>query len=73
MDYSDKDLDVFDNEKIKSNYDLINKIPDKSFNQLHLDEKWILVNHQMLKLYNQNPEYQYHLTQSKFGFDRELP
>ena len=41
MDYSDKDLDVFDNEKIKSNFDLINKIPDKSFNQLHLDEKWI--------------------------------
>ena len=41
IDYSDKDLDVFDNEKIKSNFDLINKIPDKSFNQLHLDEKWI--------------------------------
>ena len=41
IDYSDKDLDVFEDEKIKSNFDLINKIPDKSFNQLHLDEKWI--------------------------------
>ncbi len=41
IDYSDKDLDIFDDEKIKSNFDIINKIPDKSFNQLHLDEKWI--------------------------------
>ena len=41
IDYSDKDLDIFDSEKVKSNLDIINKIPDKSFNQLHLDEKWI--------------------------------
>ena len=41
IDYSDKDLDIFDDEKVKSNSDIINKIPDKSFYQLHLDEKWI--------------------------------
>ena len=41
IDYSDRDLDIFDSEKVKSNLDIINKIPDKSFNQLHLDEKWI--------------------------------
>ena len=41
LDYSDKDLNIFDSEKVKSNLDIINKIPDKSFNQLHLDEKWI--------------------------------
>lgn len=41
IDYSDRDLDIFDSEKVKSNSDIINKIPDKSFNQLHLDEKWI--------------------------------
>ncbi|MDA9684395.1 hypothetical protein N9U33_02260 [Candidatus Pelagibacter bacterium] len=41
IDYSDKDLDIFDSEKIKSNLDIINGISDKSFNQLHLDEKWI--------------------------------
>ena len=41
IDYSDKDLDIFDSEKVMSNLDIINKIPDKSFNQLHLDEKWI--------------------------------
>ena len=41
MDYSDRDLDIFDGEIIKSNLDILNKIPEKSFNQLHLDEKWI--------------------------------
>ena len=41
IDFSDKDLDIFDNEKVESNLDIINKMPDKSFNQLHLDEKWI--------------------------------
>ena len=41
IDFSDKDLDIFDGEKVMSNLDLINKIPKKSFNQLHLDEKWI--------------------------------
>ena len=41
IDYSDKDLNIFDSEKVQSNLDIINKIPDKSFNQLHLDEKWI--------------------------------
>ena len=41
IDYSDVDLDIFDNEKIKSNLNIINEIPNKSFNQLHLDEKWI--------------------------------
>ncbi len=41
IDYSDKDLDIFDGEIIKSNLDILNKIPEKSFNQLHLDEKWI--------------------------------
>ena len=41
MDYSDRDLNIFDGEIIKSNLDILNKIPEKSFNQLHLDEKWI--------------------------------
>ncbi len=41
IDYSDKDLDIFDSEKVKSNLNIINEIPNKSFNQLHLDEKWI--------------------------------
>ena len=41
IDYSDKDLNIFDSEKVISNLDTINKIPDKSFNLLHLDEKWI--------------------------------
>ena len=41
IDYSDKDLNIFESEKVISNLDTINKIPDKSFNQLHLDEKWI--------------------------------
>ena len=41
IDFSDKDLDIFDDEKVMSNLDLINEIPNKSFNQLHLDEKWI--------------------------------
>ena len=41
IDYSDRDLDIFDGEIIKSNLDILNKIPEKSFNQLHLDEKWI--------------------------------
>ncbi len=31
IDYSDKDLDIFDSEKVRSNLDIINKIPDKSF------------------------------------------
>ena len=41
IDYSDIDLDIFENEKIKSTLNIINEIPNKSFNQLHLDEKWI--------------------------------
>ncbi len=41
IDYSDKDLDIFDNEKVNSNLNIINEIQNKSFNQLHLDEKWI--------------------------------
>ena len=32
INYSDSDLDIFDSEKIKSNHDIVNKIPD---------EKWI--------------------------------
>ena len=41
IDYSDKDLDIFNSEKIKSYSDIINKITEKSFYHLHLDEKWI--------------------------------
>ena len=41
LNYSDKDLNVFENENIRSNLEIVDKIPYKSFNQLHLDEKWI--------------------------------
>ncbi len=41
LNYSDKDLNVFEYENIKSSLEILNKIPEKSFNQLHLDEKWI--------------------------------
>ena len=41
LNYSDKDLNVFENENIKTNLEIVDKIPYKSFIQLHLDEKWI--------------------------------